>query len=215
MTNLAAEPVTVLLNRMAIVLTGSFNPSIFHPSWFARNEILRSSEADAADVKMVNPQLAHFQAEWLEIQVFRNRFMALSRNGGYEGPLADLVTSTFRRLEHTPVEGMGLNREAQLQFDSVERWHKLGNTLTPKAVWGDVLSTPGMLALQMQGKGAGEGEFVNVAVTSTGERRADIDINDHRKVQSSADALRVLQESWQSSQLRSAGIVEHLTKLVK
>src|SRR5262245_56923584 len=106
-----AEPVSVLLDRLSIVLAGSFNPTIFQPAWFGHHQILRESEAEQATIKMLNPQLAHFQTEWLEVQVLRERFVAMSRSGGYEGPLRDVVVSIFSRLEHTPVRALGMNRE--------------------------------------------------------------------------------------------------------
>ena len=138
--------------------------------------------------------------------------MVISRNGGYEGPLKDLVVSTFGRLEHTPVKSLGMNREVKLQFDSVERWHRFGHLLAPKEIWGDLLVSPGLMAMQMQGQGAAKGDVVNVAISSTGERKADIDINDHRSLEDSdtvISALDVLQKSWEDSQNNGMKIVKH------
>ncbi len=201
---------------MAIVLAGSFNPAIFHPSWFARHGILRDSEADSAEVRVVTSQLAQFQMDWLEVQVQRERFMVISRNGGYEGPLRDLVISTFKRLEHTPLKALGMNREVHLRFDSNDRWHRFGHLLAPKEPWGDILKSPGLTALQMQGSGGSmPGHYINVAITNTGERRADIDLNDHRPAESpdtAASALMMLEDAWDDSQAIGQSVVEHLIK---
>lgn len=212
------DSVAVLLDRMAIVMAGSFNPSIFHTSWFAKNGILRDVEADGADVLMVNPQLAHFRAEWLEVQVTRERFLALSRNGGYEEPLRDLVVSTFTLLSHTPVKALGINREVQVRFDTVERWHKFGHLLVPKDIWKGVLDEPGLSGLQIQGRRAQKGAVLNVYVTNTGERRADIDINDHRPAgdgETAGSLTKLLRASWDESQAEGGRVVEHLLNLIR
>jgi len=36
-------------NSVIIVLVGSFNAAIFHPSWFAANNILSKSDLDSSD----------------------------------------------------------------------------------------------------------------------------------------------------------------------
>src|SRR5262245_43736296 len=117
---MGAQPagVSILLNRMAIVFRGSFNPAIFHPSWFARHDILRAAEADEARVQILNGHITDFKTGWVQVQVTRDRFAAVSVNGGYEGPLLDLVLSTFTILEHTPLSQLGMNREVHLQFDT-------------------------------------------------------------------------------------------------
>jgi hypothetical protein len=214
-----SSPVTTLIDRVAIVLNGSFNPTIFQPAWFAAKNLLREAETSAAEVKIIGPQLCHFQTEWLELQVIRNRFIAQSRNGGYEGPLKDLVASTFGLLEHTPLSNLGMNREVQLQFDNEDRWHRFGHRLVPKDLWNEILDTPGLLNLGVQGlrRNAPPGSNINVFVSSTGPLRADIDINEHRNAtapESAASLMAVLKESWEQALGDSARIAAYLTGLV-
>lgn len=47
----------------SIVMVGSFNPSIFHPQWFARQGLLSPAEADAAELKVQVPQICQFETE--------------------------------------------------------------------------------------------------------------------------------------------------------
>ena len=215
---MSPESVTVLINRMAIVFLGAFNPAIFQPAWFGRHGLLRDAEADAADVELIHPQLTHFRTEWLEVQVTRDRFMAMSRNGGYEAPLLDLVVGTFTILEHTPLKMLGMNREVKLQFDTVDRWHNFGHTLVPKDVWRPILDSPGLLGVQMQSPRGEKDSVLNVFVSATGEKRADINLNDNRPAlapESAASLMAVLRSSWDAAQADGARIVDQLLALVR
>jgi hypothetical protein len=60
----------------SVVRTGSFNPAIFHPEWFANNGLLPRREVDEADVKVVHPQLSNFETERFIIQVTPERLGA-------------------------------------------------------------------------------------------------------------------------------------------
>ena len=209
--------VKILLDRSSIVLVGSFNPTIFQPAWFGHHQLLRDAEASDAKVEFINPQLSHFKTDWLEVQVTRDRFMVLNRNGGYEEPLLDLVISVFALLEHTPVTALGMNREVQLEFATVEEWHQLGHLVAPKEPWRDLFPSPGLIRLHMQGNREGKDNRLNVFVTSTGERRADIDVNEHRIVkdaEGASGATRLLREEWQPSSVESARIVRALIERI-
>jgi hypothetical protein len=208
--------ITVLLDHMVVVLIGSFNPTIFQPAWFARYELIRQAEADAAEVKLITPQLAHFSTDWLELMVTRERFSAFDRNGGLELLLRDLVRSTFTLLDHTPITAMGINREVKLEFETMERWHSFGHALAPKDVWSRALDEPGLVGLQMQGAREGDGNKVNVIVQNTGNRRVDVNINEHRAVvdaQAAGPALEILQSSWTYCRSQSDRIITQLLSI--
>src|ERR1700738_4905094 len=92
-----------------VVLLGSFNPKIFQPEWFARQQLLPQPEADAADIKILIQQVCHFETERFVIEVTDQRFEASSKPSANPAPLRDLVRGIFFVLEHTPVTAMGLN----------------------------------------------------------------------------------------------------------
>jgi hypothetical protein len=206
--------VTVLLDRMAIVLRGAFNPTIFQPQWFARHEVLRPSEADEALLQIAHAQVTDFKTGWLQVQVTRDRFSAMSLNGGYEAPLCDFVIHTFGILEHSPLTALGMNREVKVQFDTVDRWHKFGHAVVPKAAWTGALNNPGLLGVRIEGSRDIPGGKVQAQIANTGERRADIDINEHRS-EESGPLMAVLRDSWVQALAESARIVDHLLGLVK
>ena len=47
----------------AIVLVGSFNPGMYHPLWFARENLISNEEAETASIKLLIGDLASFELE--------------------------------------------------------------------------------------------------------------------------------------------------------
>jgi hypothetical protein len=108
---MVCEPMALRIPEIdgaAVTLLGSFNPSIFQPQWFARQQLLPSAEADTAEVKVLVPQVCHFEIERFIVQVTNDRFAAASKANTNSAPLRDLVIGTFFILEHTPVTAIGL-----------------------------------------------------------------------------------------------------------
>jgi hypothetical protein len=139
------------VNGASIVLTGSFNPTIFQPQWFARQNLLPPEECEKAEIKVIAPQICEFQTERFIIQVTTERFSALSKPDANPAPLRDLVAGTFFTLEHTPLNALGLNRDMHFAISSEELWHKVGDTLVPKEIWHGVLrGRVGMKAVLVQ-----------------------------------------------------------------
>lgn len=141
------------VNGASIVLAGSFNPTIFQPQWFARQNLLPQAEADAAKILVLVPQICDFETERFRVQVTTERFAAFSKPDANPVPLRDLVLGTFFILEHTPVTAIGLNRHMHFELGTVEQWHALGDRLVPKEPWRDILKTgrPGMRTLVIEG----------------------------------------------------------------
>jgi hypothetical protein len=46
---------------VSIVLVGNFNPAIFQPAWLAAKGLIRESEASAAVVEVIHPELAQYR----------------------------------------------------------------------------------------------------------------------------------------------------------
>ena len=142
----------------AIVLIGSFNPSIFHPSWFVRQELLPDEEVDSEETKLKvsHQQITSFETERFICQVTPDRFSASSKPSTHPVHLRDLVLGTFDVLEHTPVTGMGINRQMHFGLKNEEEWHLMGDRLAPKDGWRQVMATgegarPGLLSMTILG----------------------------------------------------------------
>lgn len=139
------------VNAASVVLTGSFNPTIFQPQWFARQNLLPAEECEKADIKVIAPQVCEFHTERFIIQVTTGRFAVLSKPDANPAPIRDLVAGTFFTLEHTPLKALGLNRDMHFALPSEEVWHQVGDTLAPKDVWKGILrGRIGMRSLLVQ-----------------------------------------------------------------
>ncbi len=214
----------VSVDEMTVVLVGDFNPKIFHPMWFAHHDILRESEAMEAAIEVVHTDVASFSFEWLTVQVLRDRFTAAIKADVYKKHLGDLVQNAFALLSHTPVRQLGLNASFRLRFKSERDWHAFGHFLAPKSPWTDVLTSPGMRNIVMQGQRSDElSGSVNVTIDPDLRTRTDVlvRINDHYEapipheqkrppVEGSAWALGILRENYDSSDIQSRELTNQL-----
>ncbi len=78
----------------AIVLVGSLNPAIFHPSWFALNEIVGKEEIDNAKIDVVHNEVSRFVVNGIGISVEPFRFSATCASLHRER-VKDLVSTCF------------------------------------------------------------------------------------------------------------------------
>lgn len=161
--------------EISIVLIGSFNPGIFHPEWFRRQEILMPQET-TTDVKivMVSPELTqvHFGSLVLKLEVLPERFLLETQTASQGEKLQDILVNVLTTLPHTPVTACGLNNSIRFDLNDESYWHKIGDTLAPKeTIWNHVLERPGMQSLVIKGHRGGEfpGE-VNVTVAPSNRR---------------------------------------------
>lgn len=125
------------ISKANIVLSGDFNPKIFHPLWFAKQGILNPTEAASAEIEVIHPEIAIFDIGWIKIRAEKNRFIAESTMP----PLiriSDLVVSTFGNfLTHTPIGRVGINRVVHFRLDNFSKYDKIGKALAPQAAWGE------------------------------------------------------------------------------
>ncbi len=146
-----SEPGKSERQGVSIVAIGSFNPAIFHPTWFARQGLIRDAEAEASDVRVVSPDVTVVKLEWFTLQVTSERFSVETRDARKYQPLRDLVAATFGILEHTPIRAFGFNSIQWFQLDSEAAWHGFGNHFAPKPSWDGILDQPGLNTLTIQG----------------------------------------------------------------
>ncbi len=211
------------IQEASIVLRGNFNPAIFQPAWFAKQHLLRDQEAESAKVEVITSQLAVLAfAEWLRIQVTDDRFVAATTLESEYEPFRDLVLGTFQILCHTPVNKLGINRGFHFRMETAELWHKVGDRLTPKDVWKDLLGSPGLNRLVIQGKRPdGRNGAINVTVAPSNRVRPGVyvGVNDHFELDSEEGAvtgadvgIEVLSREWSGSMKRSMDLSTELVR---
>lgn len=136
----------------AIVLTGEFNPSIFHPAWLSQNELVATEEAEDAEDIICTNEVSSFVLDGVHFQVERHRFGLTAKDESKAPWIRDLTDAVFSLLEHTPLTAMGLNLNVRYALEDMHSWHKIGHTLAPKDCWKDILEDPGMLSISVRGK---------------------------------------------------------------
>jgi hypothetical protein len=136
----------------SVVLLGNFNPALVHPAWLARHKLVRDSEADAAEVSLIRPEVSVFSVGPFQIEAQPERFTVMVADLGNLGPLQDLVCSVFTILGHTPIFKFGLNRHMHFRMASADAWHRVGHTLAPKDPWEGLLEEAGTRAVTVWGK---------------------------------------------------------------
>lgn len=140
------------LEAASIVVNGNFNPSIFQPAWFSRNNLIRPDESDGAEVGIIARDIAQFKTKWLAIQVTQDKFHASTDNPEMYPVLKDVVVGAFKILEHCPVTTFGFNREHHYQMLDANEWHKLGHKLVPKHPWESFLRKVGTRTVVVEGE---------------------------------------------------------------
>ncbi len=210
----------IKIEAASIVLVGSFNPAIFQPAWFSAEGLLAKEETAEANLGIAHPEILAFTADWLSIEVTRERWIITTVQPPFYGALRDLALGTFTVLHHTPIAMMGLNRDWHFRMDSEDHWHEVGHRLAPPANWEGILEKPGMRSLTMEGvRPDGLRGFLRVKVEPSGKVHPGvyININDHyevvagdAEVQSADVAMETIREHWEASLARSNDIVNEI-----
>jgi hypothetical protein len=144
---------TLKINGVTIVLVGAFNPKIFHPAWFALQELLPEAEVEQVQDLVSHPEITFCRLPWFEMQVTPTQFIASSAQESHFKPLRDLVQGTFEILQHTPVTQVGVNLEQHYLAETENEWNAFGDKLAPKKLWRKIMKDPGMVKLRVIDKG--------------------------------------------------------------
>ena len=228
-------------DQAGIVLLGSFNPAIFRPEWFARNEMIGEKESETPVILQTQQELI-FEASRFNLHVSLERF-AISDLSNHPEHIKDLVISCFGKfLPHTPIHSMGINRCIHFDAGSYEARNRAGSQLAPKTAWGkwgekieegsrkseDRNKHGGVISISMVQRDLefeGCGVHVNAKVEPSTKNRESgifVDVNNHFDLatdqvreMSSATAIRVLEANWEISLERAASIFDQIMKLTE
>jgi hypothetical protein len=209
------------LQGYAIVLVGKFNPTIFQPMWFVHEGLIRPEEGKNAKIEVIHPEAVSISLGSITIQVFQERFSATTDKASDYEVLKDLVISTFRILNHTPINQMGLNLDSHFRMSSEESWHAFGDRLAPKEYWLRIIEKPGLRSLTMESaRTDGPKGFIRIKVEPSVKFAPGvyININDHyeiedHKPENGCDAIvQLLNSRYSSFVERSYGIAASLIK---
>ncbi len=191
----------------SIVVLGNFNPAILQPLWFSVNGLVPDAEAEGADVDVIHKQFASFSMGGIRVQVDDSR-LHMTAVESPQGPiLRDLVLGTLSILEHTPLKAIGLNRDMTFVMETDEAWQEVGNRLVPKGDWEQILVSPGMRQVVVEGQRSDcNADRLHVRVQPSAKLRILIAVNQHYQLDTNEwvevrdrhnEAIRVLNDDWQ------------------
>jgi hypothetical protein len=194
----------------SIVLLGSFNPSLCHPDWLLRNELVSDKDYEGSKVDIVHRDLARFSVGAFQLDVIQQKFVLRTLDASEFLALRDLACSVFHLLEHTPITAMGMNREIEFVLSSEDDWHKIGDVLAPKDLWKKVTKECGnpvtsgtglgMLRLRMQTpmprQLKTEKGYVNVKIEPSPNLGVVVEVNGHIDV-TDTRPVPILEQHWE------------------
>jgi len=144
-------PKGVVIMSVTVIVRGIFAPRMFSPAWLLDRGLIGASEVGVANTEIVSNELSIIDFGWLRVQVMADSLQASTLDPGESERVRDFVVGVLSTLRTTPIAAMGINHEFHFAMPDEEAWHRIGDVLTPKAIWGDVLRLPGMLNIGIQG----------------------------------------------------------------
>jgi hypothetical protein len=136
---------------VAVVVLGTFNPTVISPVWLLANGLVGEKQAKSAVIRMITAELASFDIEWLTLEVTCDRLLATTADPTEYPRLRDLALGIFAVLDETPVMAVGINRVVHMRQGSADAWHRVGDTVAPKEFWNGFLTLPGTAGLSVRG----------------------------------------------------------------
>jgi hypothetical protein len=140
------------LEIASIVVLGSFNPSIFQPYWLAKYSLVPESEAAAAAITVIAPDVNIVKVGPFTLQIERERAVFEVADISYQAPLQDLLTGLVELLPHVPVHAVGFNRQMHFRTGGKDDLDRLGFLLAPTAPWEGILEGPEVRTLITWGR---------------------------------------------------------------
>lgn len=129
--------------NVSIVIVGAFNPLMFHPEWFLKNNVVAPGEIEAIMAKstannedpfVVTPNFTIFSTSQLLFNIFPDKFSITAIKEPFS-IAQDAVKKTFENLGSMPMKAMGINSSAHFKMLSLSKYQEFGDRLTPKNYW--------------------------------------------------------------------------------
>ena len=124
-------------SHWSVVLLGSFNPAIFHPSWFEMHDVISNQVAEAADVQVVHNEISIISLGDISINVEASKFQ-VETSVAPEIRILDFVSKVFGDvLPHSKIKSFGINKSVHFRAPSQEKRTEMGRLLAPTGPWGE------------------------------------------------------------------------------
>lgn len=170
--------------ELSCIFLGDFNPAIFHPSWLVQKNLIKETEGESAEIKVVSNSAAVFSIESADFEITQSRFLIKTSNESYFESLIDLTYSIFKLLKETPLEALGVNHIFHFEL-SEEKYLEIGQTLAPFNNWEGIFKEPRLSRIEMSEKSSKDSDASSrFSITASGlikNKGVRIACNDHFK----------------------------------
>lgn len=171
--------------ELNIVFLGAFNPVIITPIWLASKSLIRESEANKANIKIIHNEVVEFELDWVAFNVTQRRFQITTSQEPYFEVVRDLVIGIFSILKETPISAFGINHNHVITLKTQERYYEFGNKICPLSNWSDTLNDARLQKVEIVDKSSklkDEGS-ITITIYSISEKGLSFvvgfNINDH------------------------------------
>ncbi|RLK07422.1 hypothetical protein [Ruegeria conchae] len=226
--------VIVESDRVSAVLIGAFNPSIFHPSWLALNDLISSESLDAAELQVSHPDLSRFDANFMSFEVQKSRVI-IGCEADKDGLVFDMVRSIFGELlTHSPVWRIGINRSFEILCGTEEKRNELGKRMAPQSAWGkwgeEIASAQGtkhggmqrLTMRQIPRHDGREGHFqADLRPGSSSQDLIRLDFNSdlvagkEESVEGALKATNLIEECWQLDLAKAKEVSNEIVEIIE
>lgn len=194
------------VSQLSLVFVGNFNPSIIHPSWLVQKELIKESEGESAETKIVHERISKFSLKMTNFEVTENRFQIKTSDESFFDPARDLMASIFKILNETPVSALGINHIFHYEVNE-EKYLEVGKKLVPFDNWKDILERPRVMGLELQDRKRDDDYdgYIRFKVTPSDllDLGISLNINDHFNRQgdntNTEDFVNLLIDNWDHS----------------
>ena len=233
-------PIKPQIDQAGLVLSGSFDPSVFVPKWFAQHEMMGQKEAENLEISQTKQEL-RFKTDAFELRARPTSFEIVSSDSHFEH-IKDLTISCFGKvLPDIPVKVLGICRRIHFDAGSFEVRDRVGSRLAPKEPWGEwgkqieemskrsLEEHGGMISITMyQPRLESDGRRIDVqavvepsfVVNNASGIFIEVDNyfrldEDEPEIRDASLAVRVLEDHWESSLKRAEMIFDQVMKLAE
>ena len=115
------------VQHLSIVVLGSMNPAIHHPTWYKLTGIITDVEHDQATQHPIfcTPHFSSFQASNFAVQCLAQRWEVATQLGESEERILQVAVATFKKLYETPLAAYGFNHNYEVETSSDNVAHRL------------------------------------------------------------------------------------------
>jgi hypothetical protein len=226
-------------DSMAVVVLGEFDPLRVTPRWLRQMDLIGAEDYDSYRTEIVSPGATMVSFGSIQLRVLPDTLQVTTDAGDDVEAARDLAVGILLSKGTPGISAIGINRMVHFEA-TLEGYHAIGDTLTPKDVWGGVLHLPGMQILGISGgRDDGYGGTVNVQVQPSAMIRHGVfvSVNDHYNLtqaetstdrnipadpeqanpQRSADklpvAVKILTDGFSASRSRAQAIIDRVASL--